>query len=407
MSAAPRGPAGPGTPAPPGPAAGPGEAAPLHPLLAGEREYPFVTLDRRRDALAPPGVRVLNFGIGDPREETPPFIREALRDAVPVMSSYPAAAGRAELRAACAAWLARRFGVAADPERDVLPANGTKEAVFSLALAVVDPAAEKRVVVIPTPAYPVYDSGARFAGAEVHGVPLRSEDGWRFAPERVPEAVWRRTALLWLNSPHNPTGATLDLEDLARVHALARRHGFWIAADEAYAEVYFERVPPSMLQVGFDHVLAFHTLSKRSAMTGFRSGFLCGDPRLVAALRRFRPNLGVATPDFVQAAAIAAWRDDAHPADQRARYAVKRRLMLDYFAARGWRVEASEASFYLWMRAPGGDDVGFVERVLRVGVVAMPGSYLGAGGEGFVRWALVPTPEDCREAIARLEGVAA
>jgi acetylornithine aminotransferase len=390
------------------PAAGPGAAGadpPLHPLLAGEREYPFVTLDRKRDALAPPGVRIINFGIGDPREETPGFIREALRDSVPAMSSYPAAAGKPELRAACAAWLRRRFGVSVDPERHVLPANGTKEAVFSLAFAVVDPASERRVVVIPSPAYPVYESGARFAGADVHVEPLRSADGWRFDPDRVPDAVWRRTALLWLNSPHNPTGATLSREDLARVHALARRHGFWIAADEAYAEVYFDRVPPSMLEVGLDHVLSLHTLSKRSAMTGFRSGFLCGDPRLIDALRRFRPNLGVATPDFVQAAAIAAWKDDDHPADQRARYAVKRRLMLDYLSARGWRVEASEASFYLWMRVPDGDDVGFVERVLRVGLVAMPGSYLGRGGEGFVRWALVPTPEDCREAIARLERV--
>uniref|UniRef100_A0A832MLT0 Aminotransferase class I/II-fold pyridoxal phosphate-dependent enzyme n=1 Tax=Eiseniibacteriota bacterium TaxID=2212470 RepID=A0A832MLT0_UNCEI len=393
-----------------GPAAGTaaeGAAAPLHPLLAGGREYPFVTLDRRRDALAPPGVRIINFGIGDPREETPAFIRRTLAESVPAMSSYPASAGRPELRAACAAWLARRFGVTADPERHVLPANGTKEAVFTLALAVVDPAADQRVVVIPTPAYPVYEAGARFAGAEVHLVPLRSEDGWMFDPGRVPDEVWRRTALLWLNSPHNPTGATLGRDALARVHALARRHGFWIAADEAYAEVYFDVVPPSMLEIGFDHVLSLHTLSKRSAMTGYRSGFMCGDARLIDALRRFRPNLGVATPDFVQAAAIAAWNDDAHPAEQRARYAAKRGILLEHFAARGWTVEASTASFYLWMRAPGGDDVAFVERLLAVGVVAMPGSFLGPGGEGFVRWALVPTPEDCRAAVARLAEVAA
>jgi succinyldiaminopimelate transaminase len=325
---------------------------------------------------------------------------------VPAMSSYPAAAGQPALRAACAAWLGRRFGVRADPERHVLPANGTKEAVFLLALAVVSrEAGARNVVVIPTPAYPVYESGARFAGAEPHLVPLRSEDGWRFDPARVPESVWARTALLWLNSPHNPTGATLPLDALARIAEHARAHGYWVAADEAYAEVYFDLVPPSMLQAGFENVLALHTLSKRSAMTGFRAGFMCGDERLIEALRRFRPNVGVATPDFVQAAAIAAWKDDAHPADQRARYAVKRRLMLDCFAGRGWTVEASEASFYLWMKVPGGDDVAFVEKLLRLGIVAMPGSFLGRGGEGFVRWALVPTPEDCREAIARLGGV--
>jgi len=382
-----------------------GAMGPLNPLLTEKREYPFVTLDRQRDRLAPPGVRIINFGIGDPREETPEFIRDTLKRAVPAMSSYPAAAGQPALRAAAAAWIGRRFDVKVDPERHVLPANGTKEAVFLLAEAVVGRDGGKRKVVIPTPAYPVYESGARFAGAEPHFVPLRSEDRWRFDPTRVPDAVWRETALLWLGSPHNPTGATLGLEELEAVASTARRHGFWVAADEAYCEIWFDRPPHGMLETGLDNVLALHTLSKRSAMTGFRSGFLCGDERLIDALRRFRPNVGVATPDFVQAAAIAAWNDDAHPNEQRARYALKRRLLIDYFGARGWSIEASEASFYLWMRVPDGDDVAFVERVLQLGLVAMPGSYLGAGGEGFVRWALVPTPEDCREAIARLEAL--
>jgi acetylornithine aminotransferase len=343
--------------------------------------------------------------MGDPREVTPEFIRQALRAAVPEMSSYPATQGQPELRAACAAWLGRRFGVSADPERHVLPATGTKEAVFLLPFAVLAPGSPRDTVVIPSPAYPVYEAGTRFAGGTPHFVPLRSEDRWHFVPERVPDEVWARTALLWLNSPHNPTGATLRLDELRRIAELARRHGFWVAADEAYAEVYFDEPPPTMLSAGFENVLALHTLSKRSAMTGFRSGFMCGDERLIDALRRFRPNVGVATPDFVQSAAIAAWSDDAHPVVQRSRYAIKRRLFLEYFAKRGWKIEGSEASFYLWLKAPGGDDVAFVEAMLRVGLVALPGSYLGAGGEGFVRFALVPTPDDCREAVVRLEGV--
>lgn len=378
---------------------------PINPLLSGGREYPFVTLDRRRAKLAPPDRPVINFGIGDPREETPEFIREAMRAAVPATSSYPASAGQPALRAACAGWLKRRFGVEADPERHILPANGTKEAVFLLAMAVTSRDAEKRAVVIPTPAYPVYESGARFAGAAPHFVPLRAEDGWRFDPESVPNEVWQSTALLWLGSPHNPTGATLDPAALMAVAETARRHGFWVAADEAYAEIWFDQAPHSMLECGFENVLAFHTLSKRSAMTGYRSGFMCGDERLIEALRTFRPNVGVATPDFVQAAAIAAWSDDAHAARQRERYAIKRRILLDGFAAHGWKVEASEASFYLWMRSPLRDDVAFVDELLRAGLVTMPGSYLGPGGEGYVRWALVPTPEQCREAAARLDGV--
>jgi aspartate/methionine/tyrosine aminotransferase len=172
-----------------------------------------------------------------------------------------------------------------------------------------------------------------------------------------------------------------------------------------------------MLEAGIENVIALHTLSKRSAMTGFRSGFMAGDERLIAALRRFRPNLGTATPDFVQAAAIAAWNDDAHPEDQRRRYAEKRAALLEYFGQRGWSVEGSEASFYLWMKVPEnvapaghaglGDDKAFVDQLLRVGIIAVPGSFLGPGGEGYVRWALVPTPEDCREAIGRLERVKA
>ncbi|MCC6350799.1 MAG: aminotransferase class I/II-fold pyridoxal phosphate-dependent enzyme [Candidatus Eisenbacteria bacterium] len=380
--------------------------APLHPLLTGGGEYPFVKLERRRRELQPANLTTINFGMGDPREETPSFIREAMIAHVPAVSSYPATTGRPDLRAACARWLARRYGVSADPEVHVLPANGLKEAVFNLAFAFVDPAAAKRTVVIPTPAYPVYEAGARFAGAEVHFTPLRSQDGWRFNPANVPAEVWRRTALLWLNSPHNPTGSVLTREEGAAIVTLARRHGFWVASDEAYGDLYFEAgPPPTLLEHGFENVLALYTLSKRSAMTGYRSGFLAGDPRAMDALRRFRPNVGAATPDFIQDAAIAAWNDDAHTGEQRAKYAAKRELFVSEFARRGWRTEASEATFYLWMRVPGGDDEAFCESLLARGIVVTPGSYLGAGGEGFVRWALVPTLARCHEAIERMRAL--
>ncbi|HKQ56475.1 MAG TPA: aminotransferase class I/II-fold pyridoxal phosphate-dependent enzyme [Candidatus Eisenbacteria bacterium] len=385
------------------------KAGPIHPLLGGAVEYPFVTLDRMRRALAPPDVRVIHFGMGDPREETPEFIRTALRDGVTPVSSYPAAVGQGELRIAAARWFQRRFAVTLDPDRHLLPANGTKEAVFLMALAMIDrsPEATRRTVVIPTPAYPVYEPGARFAGADVHIVPLRSEDGWRFDPERVPESVWERTALLWLNYPHNPTGAVLPRGAYARVLERARSHGFWVASDEAYAEVWFDTPPPSILECGLENAVALHTLSKRSAMTGYRSGFIAGDERLIAALRRFRPNVGVATPDFVQHAAIAAWDDDTHADRQRERYGAKRRLLLDDFKRRGWTVEASDATFYLWMKVPGGDDVAFVRDLMKVGVVATPGSFMGDAGAGYVRWALVPTLFDCKEALARLDTMGA
>lgn len=378
---------------------------PIHPLLTEGQSYAFVALEARARQLCPPGIDPIHFGIGDPREQTPEFIREALRAGVPEVSSYPAVSGDPELRRACAGWIQRRFGVTVDPEREVLPVNGTKEAVFSLALAVIGRDAPKRTVVIPTPGYPVYVAGARFAGADVHFVPLGSANGWRFDPSAVSHAVWERTALLWLNVPHNPTGALLDDDAYRATLERARRHGFWVASDEAYAEVYFDQRPRSALEFGLENVLALHTLSKRSAMTGYRSGFMAGDPRLVEPLRRFRPNLGVATPEFVQHAAVEAWNDDAHAAKQRERYAAKRSILLDYFAGRGWEVEASEATFYLWMKAPGGDDVEFVDRLMRAGVVALPGRLLGEAGAGYIRWALVPTVERCREARARLDQV--
>ena len=170
--------------------------APLNPRLTSGLEHPFVKLERRRRELAPAGVGSINFGMGDPREETPRFIRDALAAAIPAVSSYPASHGKPELRAACAAWLQRRYGVTVDPERHVLPANGSKEAVFTLAFAMLSSGAPRDTVVIPTPAYPVYEAGARYAGARAYCTPLRSRDGWRFDPDRVPEEVWQRTALL-------------------------------------------------------------------------------------------------------------------------------------------------------------------------------------------------------------------
>jgi len=169
---------------------------PLHPLLRGSEDYPFVKLDKRVKALCPPGIEPIQFNIGDPRERTPEFIREALRAAVPEVSSYPSVAGVPELRRAATGWLQRRYGVSIDPETELLPLNGTKEGVYLLAQALVGGDDARRTVVIPAPAYPIYEPGARFAGADVHRVPLRAEDGWRFDPARVPDDVWRRTALL-------------------------------------------------------------------------------------------------------------------------------------------------------------------------------------------------------------------
>lgn len=377
-------------------------ALPLNPCLAEFPEYPFARLGAAREAARSRGREPVDLSLGDPREPTPAFIREALTRAVPEQSSYPSVAGSPELRRAVAGWVERRFGVRLDPERHLLPANGSKEAIFHLAMVCVDPGGARRRVVIPTPAYPVYARGARLAGGVPTPLPLEESRGFLPDLDAVPAAVWRETAVLWLNYPHNPTGATAPLALYERALALAREHGFVVASDEAYCELYFAAPPPSLLQAGLERGLAFHTLSKRSAMTGYRSGFFAGDPELVAAYRALRLSLGVATPGFVQAAAVAAWGEETHVERLRAAFAARREIFLPLLRDLGLQVFPALATFFLWVAAPGGDDVALAERWFAAGVLPMPGSWLSDGGVGYLRLALVPTLADCREAARRL-----
>lgn len=376
---------------------------PSNPRLSEFEEYPFTRLDGVRARLRERGVEPIDLTIGDPREPTPEFIRRALIDAVPERSSYPTVAGRPELRRAIAGWVERRFGVRLDPECHLLPSTGSKEAIYHLALVLVDPDGLRKRVVIPVPAYPVYARGARLAGGIPTPLALEARHGYLPDLDAVPASTWRETAILWLNYPHNPTGAEAPLALYEKALALAHQHGFVVASDEAYSEVYFDRPPPSILQVGLERAMAFHTLSKRSAMTGFRSGFFAGDPAIVAAYRSLRPSLGVATPEFVQAAAIAAWSEDSHADVIRRSFAAKREVLLPLLEQKELRVFPSTATFFLWVEAPGGDDVGFAQRWFDAGVLPLPGSWLGQGGAGYLRLALVPTLEECQAAASQLE----
>jgi succinyldiaminopimelate transaminase len=368
----------------------------LSPVLSGLRTYPFLRLTEARRRLAAAGVDVIDFGIGEPREETPPFIRAALAAAVDPISTYPQADGLPELRSAIAAWVARRFGVALDPETGVVPTFGSKEAVFHLAQVLAGD-----VVVVPQPAYPVYERGAVFAGKAVVELPLRPDDGFLPDLEAVSSDVWARTAILWLNYPNNPTAATAPLRLYERAAELARSFDFVLASDEAYSELYFgSEAPVSALQVAdLRNVAVFNTLSKRSSMPGYRSGFVAGDPELVAALKRYRPNVGVAPPEFVQRAAVAAWGDEAHVEAVRAGYRAKRDVLLPALEARGLRHAGGDATFFLWLE---GAAEGEHERLLAQGIVLAPGEYFGPGGEGYLRLALVPTLAVCARAAELL-----
>jgi acetylornithine aminotransferase len=320
---------------------------------------------------------------------------------------YPAAAGLPELREAIAAWAGRRFGVELDPDRQIVPTLGSKEAIFSLAQVAVDLERCKDTVAFTEPGYPVYERGALFAHARPLALPLHEARGFLPDLDALDEETWARLAVFWVNYPNNPTGAVAPLAFYERLAALAREHGFVVASDEAYTELWFDEPPVSALQLDdLSDVLVFNTLSKRSSMTGYRSGFVAGDAALIAALKAFRPTVGTAPQEFVQRASAVAWGDEAHVERTRALYGRKRALFLDLFARKGVRVAGSAATMYLWLEVPGGDSSeAFAERLLGHGVLVAPGSYLGASGEGYFRLALVPSEEECARAVTILEEV--
>lgn len=361
----------------------------------------MVHLDQRKEELRRKGKRIFDFGVGDPLEETPAFIREAFVRAVPIRSQYPTVSGRLELRAAVAGYLHRRFDVEVDPAAGILPTGGSKEAIFHLPLALIDPHGTRRGVVIPDPAYPVYERGTEFAGGVCHRFPVRVDRGFLLEPDDLPAEILDRTILFWASYPHNPTGAVADRAYFARLCAAAERHGFWIASDECYADLYFGARPASVLEVTQRRVIALHSCSKRSGMTGFRSGFMAGDRDLVAALKKMRPSIGVASPEMTQAAATAAWSDDAHASERRRAFAQKRERVLAFLAEKGLRAPHSQATFFLWIEVPAGETSdGYAARLLEEGIVVSPGTFFGAG-EGYVRLALVPSLEEIDEALER------
>jgi acetylornithine aminotransferase len=377
----------------------------LSPTLRSQEVYPFVRLNEAVAARRAEGLEVIDFGMGDPREPTDPAILQALRDGVRERMGYPAAAGLPELREAIAAWVGRRFGTHLDPDRHVIPTLGSKEAIYSFAQVVLDVGGGRDAVVVTEPGYPVPGRGAAFAGARVVELSLREENGFLPALDEVADDVWRRAAVVWLNTPNNPTGAVAPLAFLEELAALAREHGFVLASDEAYTELWFDEPPPSALQLDdWTNVVAFNTLSKRSSMTGFRSGFVAGDPDLIAALRRFRPNVGTAPQEFVQRASVVAWGEEAHVVRAREAYARKRALLLDVLGRMGLRNAGGPTTMYLWIALPSGESSEeHAARLVEHGIVVAPGAYLGPSGEGYVRYALVPTDEECVRAVAILE----
>src|SRR5919201_5050941 len=377
----------------------------VSPVLRETGTYPFVKPDEAKRRLRAEGTELIDFGKGDPREPTDPRIRQALAGSLTEISSYPLAEGLPELRAAVARWCERRFGVALDPETEIVPTYGSKEAIFLLAQVIVDRDSDKRLVVTTEPGYPVPDRGAAFASADVLQLPLLAENGFLPDLDAVDPDTWAQAAIVWINYPNNPTGAVAPLEFLARLAELSREHDFLVASDEAYTELWFDGPPHSALEVRQrGNVCVFNTLSKRSSMTGYRSGFVAGDPELIGALKQFRPTVGTAPQEFVQRASVVAWNDEEHVERTRDAYRRKREVLLPVLERQGIRVAGGSATMYLWLEVPGGEgSAELAARLLEHGLVVSPGSFFGAAGEGYWRMALVPSEDECRRAAAILE----
>ena len=387
-----------------------------NPVLADLGGYPLAALQDLKIRRLAEGAELHDFSIGDPIEPTPPLIVQALHDAVPTVSQYPTASGPAVLRQAVADWVARRFGVAVDPDREVLPTAGSKEAIFHLPLGLLDPTGPRRAALWGDPGYPVYGRGMRFAGGYSDPVTLSADRDWRLDLHDLESQRLQVAAVAWLNYPHNPTGAVVDLPWLRRQLQVARESGVVLASDECYVDVHpcDAAAPPSLLQAAagppragelvrpdLSGVVVAFSLSKRSGMTGYRSGALVGDPALIADQRLLRPNIGTASPEFVQLASVTAWSDDTHPAERRAVFDAKRAVLLPFLSEAGMTVSGSAATFYLWVAAPGGDDAAYAEALLRHGIVVSPGRAFGPGGRGWLRLALVPSRQGCEAAVAR------
>ncbi len=387
----------------------------MNPLLQKLQPYPFERLRQLFAGVTPPAnLRPISLGIGEPKHPTPAFIEKALMENLAGLAVYPATGGEPALKQAGAGWLARRYGLKVDPATQLLPVNGSREALFAFAQTVVDPANDA-VVVCPNPFYQIYEGAALLAGATPFYAPSDPARNFAIDWDQVPDAVWARTRLLFVCSPGNPTGAVMPLEEWKRLFELSDRYGFVIASDECYSEIYFRDEPPlgglqAAAQLGrsdFRRLVAFTSLSKRSNVPGLRSGFVAGDAAILKQFLLYRTYHGGAMSPVVQAASVAAWNDEAHVVDNRALYRQKFAEVTPVLAE-VMDVALPDAGFYLWAGVEGSDESFARDLLAQYNVTVLPGSYLArevAGrnpGTGRVRMALVADTAECLEAAQRI-----
>ena len=389
----------------------------MNPNLNKLHPYPFQKLRELFRDLTPDAAQApVNLSIGEPKHATPAFIKEALAANLGGLAHYPTTLGSAELRSAIAGWLQARYGIPApDIETGIIPVNGSREALFAFAQAVVDAARPHPVVISPNPFYQIYEGAALLAGAEPYLINTLPDNDFAMDYAGVPASVWQRTQLVYVCSPGNPTGKVMRLDDWREIFALSDQYGFVIASDECYSEIYFDESskPLGALQAAHllgrsdERLVMFCSLSKRSNVPGMRSGFVAGDPRILEKFLLYRTYHGCAMSPAVQAASAAAWRDEAHVADNRRLYSEKF-AQVTPMLQQVLDVQMPDAAFYLWARV-GGLDTDYARRLYReCNVTVLPGSFLAREahgvnpGAGFIRIALVASLDECLEAARRM-----
>lgn len=391
----------------------------MNPDLNKLLPYPFERLARLKQGVTPPvNLSHIPLSIGEPKHAPPELVLDALRGNLAGLGTYPVAKGLPELREAVAGWLTRRFGLGPghiDPERHVIPVNGTREGLFAFVQTVID-RSKQPLVLMPNPFYQIYEGGAFLAGAEPWFMDTNEETGFLPDLDTVPESVWQRCQLLFICTPGNPTGAIMDTAYLQRIIQLADRYDFIVASDECYSEIYLDEhnPPPGLLQAceqmgrhDFRRCVVFHSLSKRSSVPGLRSGFVAGDADILAKFLLYRTYHGCAVPNHVQLASVLAWGDEQHVINNRALYRKKFTAAMGILAP-AMDVICPPAAFYLWPRTPIDDETFTRELFATQNVTVVPGSYLsrnssrGNPGQHRVRISLVAPVEECNEAIRRL-----
>ena len=389
----------------------------MNPLLQRLQPYPFERLKQLFSTVTPSAkYPPISLGIGEPRHATPQLVLDALAASTEALSSYPATAGLPALRQSCANWVQRRYGLALNPDNQILPINGSREALFAFAQTVVDGSKTGATVVCPNPFYQIYEGAALLAGAQAFYAPSDPALNFNVDWGKVPDEVWKNTQLLFVCSPGNPTGSVMPLEDWKTLFELSDRYGFVIASDECYSEIYFREEPPlggleasyKLGRTDYKNLVAFTSLSKRSNVPGMRSGFVSGDASLLKQFLLYRTYHGSAMSGMVQAASIAAWNDEVHVVANRDMYRQKFAAVTPVLA-KVLDVKLPDAGFYLWAAVPGGDDQAFAKDLLaQYNVTVLPGSFLARESQGFnpgagrIRMALVAETQECMQAAQRI-----